>query len=310
MRRTGSLATVGLAVLAVIALVLVFASLRSTRGTVDPEPLASALTTPSDKPTKEPRDPELEDALPDTIEPPLLMVSESLAYRAQVGSCLGGTTLERSTDGGKRWKDVPSPASATLSLSSTGGDTLGIVGADDNCDVLLWASDDRGASWFEPAAASDVFTRVPGDPTTLATPSGDVKNPCPVRSEAPVALEQVTVTDATLLCVSGEVFTTSDGGAKWRSQVPVIGGQALAFDNPDYGWVLQRDSGNCPAYQLLSTQDGAASWQTGGCVGTEPPSDERELPSLAFVDGQRGMADLAGEVYITSDAGLTWNAPR
>ncbi len=247
--------------------------------------------------------------MPDTIEPPLLMVSESLAYRAQVGSCLGGTTLERTTNTGKRWKDVPSPASATLSLSSTGGDAINVIGADDQCEVLVWASTDRGASWFEPAVASDIFARVPGDPTRLSTPSGDVKNPCPVRSEAPVALEQITDVDAALLCLSGEVFTTSDGGAKWRSQVAVIGGQALAFDTPDYGWALQRDSGNCPGYQLLSTQDGAASWQTGGCVGTEPLSDERQLPSLSFVDGQSGMADLGGEVYVTSDAGLTWREP-
>jgi len=310
MRRTSSWATVGLAVLVVLALVLVFAALRSTRGTVTPEPLASALTTPSDKPTKDERDPGLADALPDTIEPPLLMVTESLAYRAQVGSCLGGTTLERSTDGGQRWKDVPSPASATLSLASAGGDAIDIVGADEQCDVLVWASTDRGASWFEPAVASDVFARVPGDPTKLSTPSGDAKNPCPVRSEAPVALEQITDADAALLCRSGEVFTTSDGGVKWRSQMPVIGGQALAFDTPDYGWALQRDSGNCAGYQLLGTQDGGASWQTGGCVGTEQLPDERQLPSLSFVDAQTGMADVGGEVVVTFDAGLTWREPR
>ncbi len=42
MRRTSTWATVALAVLAVVALVLVFASLRNTRGTVEPAPLASA----------------------------------------------------------------------------------------------------------------------------------------------------------------------------------------------------------------------------------------------------------------------------
>lgn len=308
MRRTSAWTTIGLIVLAVVALVLAFAAMRSTRGTATPEPLASALTDPTDEPRKNEGEQtaELEDALPEAIEPALVMVSDTVAYRARIGSCLGGATVERSTDGGVRWRQMNSPAPAVLSLSSTGGDAVDAVGADDRCKVRVWSSTDRGESWSDAARASDLFTWVPGDPSRLATPSGEVKNPCPQRSEAPLSVETITATEAAVLCVTGDVFTTDDGGAKWTAQVPVIGGQAMAFDSADYGWVLQRDSGNCPAYLLKNTQDGGQSWQTGGCLGVEVIADERQLPSLAFADTALGMADLDGDVYITSDSGLTW----
>ena len=109
MRRSGGTwATVGLVVLAVVVVVLVFAAMRSTRSTPTPEPLASALTTPSPEKSgkdTEPND-DVTDALPDTIEPPLLMVDADLAYRGRTGTCLGGAALERTTNGGRSWQPL------------------------------------------------------------------------------------------------------------------------------------------------------------------------------------------------------------
>ena len=315
MRRSGmTWATVGLIVLAVVAIVLAFAALRSTRGTPAPGPSASVLTKPSDKAGKgdnkkghDKHSGALSDALPDAIEPPLLMVSPSLAYRARTGTCLGGSALERSTDGGVKWKEITSPAAAIMSLSSVGGDAIDVVGADGKCKTRVWSSTDQGDTWSVPTSASAQFARVPDDPSKLATPTGEVKNPCPGHSDAPISVEGISATDAAVLCASGDVVMTQDSGVSWVKREPVVGGDAMAFEGPQLGWVLRSDSGQCPVYQLMQTQDGAQTWQTGGCLGLKPITDDRQLPSLSFADPNNGMADLVGEVYVTSDSGLHWN---
>ena len=312
MRRSGTWTTVGLIVLAVIAIVMAFAALRSTRGTAAPGPSASVLTNPSDKQHKGDGKNDgqdkgaLADALPDAIEPPLLVVSSSVAYRGQTGTCLGGSALERTTNGGVKWKDAVSPSAAILSLSSVGGDSVDVVGADDRCKTKMWSSTDQGETWTSPSSAAGVFARVPDDPSKLATPNGEVKNPCPGHTDAPTSVETISGIEAAVLCQSGQVLTTSDSGATWLKKEPVPGGDAMAFVGPQLGWVIRGDSGQCPAYQLMQTQDAAQTWQTGGCLGLTPIADERQLPSLSFADPNNGMADLAGLVYVTSDGGLHW----
>ncbi|MFL6182347.1 MAG: WD40/YVTN/BNR-like repeat-containing protein [Actinomycetes bacterium] len=315
MRRSGTWTTVGLIVLAVVAIVLAFAALRSTRGSAAPGPTASVLTKPSDKQHKgngkngghDKDTGTLADALPDAIEPPLLLVSSSVAYRAQTGTCLGGSALERTTNGGVKWKDAVSLSAAILSLSSVGGDAVDVIGADDRCKTKVWSSTDQGETWTGPTSASGVFARVPDDPSKLATPNGEVKNPCPGHSDAPISVEGISGIEAAVLCWSGQVLTTVDSGATWLKKEPVTGGDAMAFVGPQLGWVLRADSGQCPAYQLMQTQDAGQTWQTGGCLGLTPIADDRELPSLSFADPNNGMADLAGLVYVTDDGGLHWH---
>jgi photosystem II stability/assembly factor-like uncharacterized protein len=113
---------------------------------------------------------------------------------------------------------------------------------------------------------------------------------------------------AAVLCASGAVLTTQDGGATWSKQQPVVGGDAMAFADSQQGWVLRSDSGQCPVYQLMRTQDGGLTWQTGGCLGFTPITDDGQLPSLSFADPSHGMADLVGDVFVTDDGGLHWHS--
>jgi photosystem II stability/assembly factor-like uncharacterized protein len=315
-RARASWTSIGLVVLAVVAVVLAYAALSATRGTVSPEPLASALNDPkdekkSDEPLKQQIDRgDVVDALPESAEPPLLVVDAELAYRGTTGTCLGGATLERSVDGGARWRPVEVPAAAILTLEATGVDGVDVVGADDRCRTVTWSTTDRGETWSDGRRVTNVFARVPDDVRSLQTPTGVVRNPCPDRDVAPLAVEPISATEAAVLCVGGEVVTTSDGGASFQQVTPVVGGQALAFEGPSLGWVLQRDSGRCGGYQLVQTQDGGTTWQTGGCLGAEPISDPRSLPSLDFADPERGLANLAGEVFVSEDSGYTWRLAR
>jgi hypothetical protein len=297
---------VGIVALAVVAGGLALAALQSTAPTA-PEPLASALTSPTATPEKDAKpDKNVTDAIPSTIEPPLLMVNGSLAYRGRTGTCLGGADLERSTNSGRTWQSVDVPASAIVDLRATGTNVLEILGADERCRARAWTSSDRGRTWSGPTPMPATFARLPFTAAQIATPSGVVKNPCPDRKVAPLAVEDVSETDGAVLCSGGEVFTSADGGATWSPKAPVVGAQALAFEGPNLGWVLVRDGGRCPGYEAQVTQDGGGTWQLGGCLGEAPNSYERVLPALSFSTPTDGMADLDGETYVTRDGGPTW----
>jgi photosystem II stability/assembly factor-like uncharacterized protein len=311
MQRSGGLwATVGIVTLALVAAALAYAALQSTAPTT-PAPLASALTSPQDtKPEADPTpDPKVSDAIPSVIEPPLLMVNASLAYRGRTGTCLGGARLERTTNGGKTWRPVEVPASAILDVRATGASSVQVLGADDRCRSRLWTSTDKGRTWSAPTRVPATFVRLPFTTSEIATPTGVVKNPCPDRKIAPLTVEDISATDGAVLCFGGEVLTTADGGATWSSMTPVVGAQALAFEGPNLGWVLVRDGGRCPGYEAQVTQDGGATWQPGGCLGDAPNNDERVLPALSFSTPIDGMADLEGETYVTRDGGPTWRLP-
>lgn len=326
MGRGGSTwTTVGLIVLAAVAGVLSFAAIQSTQGSVPlappipdqagPSPVSTASEAVEGDGDGDGGDGggdggSLGDALPETLEPPLLLVSSTLVYRATTGSCLGGAELERSTNGGKRWTPLISPASATLSLTSTGGETLTMVGADSTCEVKVWTSTDQGATWSAPTPASDVFVRDPDDATKLLTPAGTVKNPCPDAQESPISVDGTSPTEAAVLCATGDVVVTQDAGSTWATQSPVVGGVAMTFESASLGWALRLNSGQCPSFQLMRTQDGALTWQTGGCLGIDPEGDTAGTASVSFADPDSGIADLAGAVYATQDSGLTWQGPR
>jgi photosystem II stability/assembly factor-like uncharacterized protein len=310
MRRTG--ATVGLVVLALVAAALAFAAMRNTRSMPAPEPLASALTTPSEERPDKDTEPKADviDALPETIEPPLLMVDADLAYRGRTGTCLGGAALERTTNGGRSWRPVDAPAAAILDLRSAADGSVEVVGADERCRTRVWTSVDQGETWSGPVRASGLFARLPDTARDIMTPTGTVRNPCPDREVAPVAVEEVSASEAAVLCLDGEMVRTGDGGATWTAMTAVAGAQALAFEGPRLGWVLVRDGGRCAGYEARITQDGGAIWQLGGCLFDELPADERLLPSVSFATTEKGMADLDGQTFVTGDGGPTWQQAR
>jgi hypothetical protein len=314
MRRSGATwTTVGLVVLAVLAVGLAFAALRSTSSGPAPAPGASALESPNEEQKSDKGKPNvtpsMADALPEMIEPPLLMVDRKLAYRGGTGTCLGGASLDRTTNGGNAWRPLEVPAEAILDIRTTGVDSVELIGADDRCRVRLWASADQGNTWAAPTPIQGIFVRLPDTTRDILTPSGTVKSPCPDRDIAPLAVEEVSPTEGVVLCSSGEVLTSADSGVTWESRPPVIGAQAIAFEGPLLGWVLVRDGGRCPGLETQVTQDGGTAWEFGGCVGETPIEDDRELPSLSFASPTEGWADLAGQSYLSLDGGLTWQLP-
>ena len=233
------------------------------------------------------------------------MVDTDLAFRGRAGTCRGGASLERSTDGGSAWRPLEVPVSAILDLRSTES-AVEIVGADTRCRVRVWTSTNRGRSWSDPAPARDTFARLPSTTRDIITPSGLVENPCPDPNVPPLTVEPISASDGALLCFGGEVLTTADAGVTWSEGAPVAGAQALSFDGPSLGWLLVRDGSRCPAYEVQVTEDGGAEWQRAGCLGTKSNANQLQLPAVSFSTPQDGMADLAGEIFVAPDGGSAW----
>ncbi len=120
------------------------------------------------------------DALPETIEPPLLMVDSEVAYRGGTGTCLGGAPSSAPPTA-VRAGSPEVPAEAILDLRTTGTDSVEIVGADERCRVRIWASADQGETWSQPTSASGIFVRLPDTTREIATPSGLVRRTLPGR---------------------------------------------------------------------------------------------------------------------------------
>src|SRR4051812_35543859 len=302
--RRSSIAVIGIAVLAVVVMLLVIAAVRSTRGGVTPTPLSSAFQPNDQKtkhhPAKKSADPR--DAMPPTAQPPSLLVDASVAYGGRAGSCFGGAAIQTTTDGGANWSAIDVPANAVLLMRSTAASQLTVVGADGKCRIRQWTSSDSGSTWSGATNVSNVFVRDPETPRELFTPTGVTPSPCPDRDVAPIAVESISDVDGAVMCEGGVIYLSGDGGKTWDAVTPVDSAEAMAFHSPELGWVLQRDSGNCSGYQLLRTVDGGTSWNPGGCVGEQPTADQHTFPALSFADTQLGLATWDGATYATKDA--------
>ena len=312
MRRFAfSWSAVAIVALVGIAFMLTVAALRApgdAPGTV-PAPTGSAL---SDPPTVKAKPGKTVDVGVPDVEPLLSLVDRETAFRGAVGTCLGGSTMERTVDGGATWGRIKSPANALTQVVAGTSVVVSVVGAGEDCRAASWSSSTGGRTWNGPGATAGLWFRLPDSAKRIQTPSGTVNNPCDDPSVSVREIQGVDPSVGVLLCPDGEIRTTSNGGANWPQKSVVQGAVALAWDSPAEGWLLKQDSELCPGFQLVRTIDGGASWpQTGGCVGDASASAPgAEAPSLDFVNPTDGMATVEGAVFTTTDGGLTWRLAR
>ena len=307
-QRKWSWSVVVVLLLTALAVVLVVAALRGP-GTppTTPIPKGSAFHDPSTVGKGETTKPS--DARAADVEPPLVLVDAKTAFRGTTGTCLGGSTLERTTDAGATWQKVKPPAAEVLSIDAESSTVLRVVGADDSCEAGLWNSVDGGIDFNGPSPTAGLWFRQPATNDEIQTASAVVKNPCPDKDVAVVELEAVSSTDAAVLCPNGTVKRTEDGGEKKWIDAGAVQGEAvaLAWLTPEMGWVLQKGVDACPGFQVLGTTDGGATWLPRGCVGdAESVAPGSLRPSLSFSDPLIAMASLDGSVFTTKDGGTTW----
>jgi len=96
----------------------------------------------------------------------------------------------------------------------------------------------------------------------------------------------------------GDILTTSDGGATWRSRAIGTNGLAgVSFVDATHGWAVGVHN------TVLATSDGGVSWTP------EHPGINHDcnLAAVQFLDARHGwMVGEQGLIRVTSDGGLTW----
>ncbi|HWC35171.1 MAG TPA: hypothetical protein VG650_10125 [Mycobacteriales bacterium] len=298
-------ANLGLVALVLLDVPLVVAAIHHGRGHGGELPSASAAAQAPVQPSIAPPTPETAAVTARRPrQPVMLSFSGPLSgWRVHPG-CGRAPHLTATTDGGKHWRALQTPAAHVLRIVQTGATTGWMVGADAQCVPAFLSTSDGGATWTAGTGLGEAWVVID---QRLRLPNGTTTAPCgPNEQLGAVAPASVTLA---LVACSSSLLVTTDGGASWNpvGRFPQ-GGQAVAIGmvpgSAGKGVALLTGSKGCPAgLAVAATDDGGDRWHSGGCLDAlRPPA----AVSLA-VDGS-GYLLAAGGAARTMDAGRTWTS--
>lgn len=232
------------------------------------------------------------------------------------------TPLQRSSDGGATWHDVPLPmiASAFVAsyetftaqrlivtdgngrvyLTTDGGATWNLRGAGGTASAGLnsiWFFDSREGMALA-YDGSSVRTTDGGQTWASATPAVSF------GWRRPQFLADASI--GWVVSGSGTISRSTDKGRTWVApgSTPLVGVTDFHFIDAQHGWAVS-PFGTVGQAALYTSVDGGSSWQS--VVGT---STLGGLVSLRFGDLMHGAAiGPAGIAMVTTDGGTTWS-PR
>ena len=219
-----------------------------------------------------------------------------------------GSTLDRTTDGGRDWTVVSSglfPGNDVATYKFIDA-TTGFANVSSS-PVPYWTHD-GGKTWSLPGANRVVGSVV----CTLPADAG--------AGSVPVALKMVS---ATVGWAAGARRTT-DGGATWSRVGPPAAKDSTAgygefFLDDKHAWVAEAVGSTtaCADHLVVfSTVDGGAKWNQGALVSIKPPASDplgTWKIQLDFVDPNHGWLSAVAygwqaPLYRTVDGGSHWSA--
>jgi photosystem II stability/assembly factor-like uncharacterized protein len=230
----------------------------------------------------------------------LVAGAESIVLRATAGSCKTGETptIELSTDSGATFAPTAEGlgVAQVLRVVADSASDLWFVGTDDGCTPSIWRSDDGGSGWTQSPGSRGAWHRVPGSRSSrIHAPTGRVAVGCSVASLSPIDGQTARV-----LCASGTVLGTADGGSTWVTLGQLDAAQLMAYDSSASGLAL----GPTPScdVEAFTTSDGGAVWTHADCL------EGTHAQALAYHDGS-AIALVDDAVVISGDGGQSWSAP-
>lgn len=268
---------------------------------------------------------------------------QNFAWAALSGDLKSIVNLIHTTDGGKNWSKVVIPTTGIVSNSYFLDDARGWVmvyrgSGTGNSDVQLFYTENSGDTWTKVASTPDKFPpngQIPlvGGKSGISfidqftgwmTGGTDKEDgltwfyvthdggltwdhesvPLPEKiGNSPLGLTppKFFSVEAGILTLTTEgsyqlvVYSTNDGGKTWKSRPPLKLSDMLITDfflDTLHGWVQDRSN------NFYITADGGTTWQT-----VRP---NMIIESLSFVNPQTGWAIGKGQLFKTTDGGISW----
>ncbi len=315
----GAAALGALVTLAVFAAFVAFVSFSSTRGNVpnagetpgyDPAAWQQSAQSSEGVPSV----PEEEDTSADRdsqkgpVVPPatrvLAAADSSTAYRALSGPCPDmNVVVESTTDGGDTWSPSRvggNASSAQRLLAGEDGYAVVFAADADNCDSVVAASSgDYGGQWNGASETLDASWYADGgDPRIIHSPGGaQVEAPCDVARFAPADSDHVG-----LVCQSGALYSTADGGQNWSEAAKISGIDALTATGDGFVAAAVGDN-NCQGVELFELN---LALETTNSFCEE---NFRAAPGeVALASGGQGVLWLwaGAELQVSLDNGRSW----
>jgi hypothetical protein len=236
----------------------------------------------------------------DGTDQALVAGAESIMLRATAGSCKTGVTpaLELSTDSGATFKPTAErlDVAQVLRVVVDSASDVWFVAADDTCSPSIWHWDGAGSGWSQSPGSAGAWHMVPAAGSfSVHAPTGRVAVDCSVASLSPIDGQTARV-----LCATGTVLGTADGGSTWVNLGHLDAAQVMGYASPASGVAL----GSTPScdVQAFTTSDGGSVWTRTECLsGTH-------AEALAYHDGSV-IALVDDSVLISGDGGQTWSTP-
>ncbi|HVT66026.1 MAG TPA: hypothetical protein VHD81_12810 [Mycobacteriales bacterium] len=292
-------ANIGLAALVVLDVPLTIAAIHHGRGpdvspTVAASSALSSSPTPASSGAAAPSSGFRRSALL------LSFSSKTAGWRARLG-CHRSSHLAATTDGGRHWSRITSPARHVLRLNQSSATSGWLIGANASCVPAFFSTSDGGRTWLTATGLGQAWV-VLG--RRLRIPSGQLVDPC----RKPERLVGVTVADvrtALADCGSG-LRVTSDGGTTWRRAGRFDGtGQlaavALEPAGGGRGVALLTGAAGCAGLAVERTNDAGKRWHGGPCIsGLGTPA------AVALAPDGSGYAASGAKSAVTVDGGTTW----
>jgi hypothetical protein len=214
------------------------------------------------------------------------------AWRTTVGTCAGGgSSLEITSDGGQTWTEVDAPVGAIARAQPLDAERGFVIGADSDCDLAQYSTQDTGETWGTAQAIDGGWSRRLSPGNEVVTPRLTDARPCGDRDV--IDLSRTSAEQAEALCANGEVKVTGDGGSSWSDSGEAPGG--LALSNRLEGGVLStyvaRVDDSCDGVEIVRVIKGEDARQVACVEGTVNPSPGRIAMSTVAEGGWLRVAD-------------------
>ncbi len=250
-------------------------------------------------------------------------LGEGVVMAAAPVGCGRTGGLYRSTDGGRSWHGVRTPAASILRIRVIDRSEAWIVGADARCQPHFYQTSNGGQSWQLRSSTAGAWHRLP-DPYArrLHAPTALVSSPCP-RSVRILQVAGLTPADGAALCEDGSIRRSANGGDSWQRLSVVPGARAFDVLSTGAAFVTVPGAG-CARLRVKGSTDGGRTWRNLGCVpasrlapvvdraqGARRLSDGRSSGTagpigLAFTTPSEGVLLTPDAVFTTTDGGRTW----